>query len=252
MNSYSRQIVLFTDFGPAGPYIGQMESVLRNLAPHADVINLISNAPAANPRFSSYLLSALRLHFPKQTVFLAVVDPGVGGERLPVVLKADEQFFVGPENGLLNTVAVHSRETEWWKIIWKPDQCSMSFHGRDLFAPVAAKLAESFDVSKLRPIDTPNSLKGWKADFEEIIYFDHYGNAITGLRYREAMQGKQLLINGVAVNYADTFSSVNKGSIFWYQNSIGLVEIAVNRGRAQEQRNLKIGTIISVRNAHEI
>jgi len=102
----NNSIVLFTDFGPSGPYIGQMESVLLQAAPNVPVINLLSNAPTADPRLSSYLLAALRHGFPVNSIFLAVVDPGVGGTRRAVVLQADGQTFVGPDNGLLNTVAV--------------------------------------------------------------------------------------------------------------------------------------------------
>ncbi len=98
-------IVLFTDFGPAGPYIGQMESVLRQTAPNVPVINLLSNAPSADPRLSSYLLAALRHSFPVDSIFLAVVDPGVGGARRAVVLEAAGQLFVGLDNGLLNIIA---------------------------------------------------------------------------------------------------------------------------------------------------
>src|SRR5664279_2176998 len=129
-------IILFTDFGPAGPYIGQMESVLRQIAPNVPIINLLSNAPTADPRLSSYLLAALRHSFPVNSIFLTVVDPGVGGQRKAVVLQADGQTFVGPDNGLLNTVAVQGQNTQWAEITWQPEQCSMSFHGRDLFAPV--------------------------------------------------------------------------------------------------------------------
>ncbi|MDO9139608.1 MAG: SAM-dependent chlorinase/fluorinase [Methylobacter sp.] len=180
-----RQIILFTDFGPSGPYLGQMESVLRQTALNVPVINLLSNAPIADPRLSAYLLAALRHSFPVNSIFLAVVDPGVGGERKAVVLQADGQAFVGPDNGLLNTVAVQSQHTQWSEIIWRPERCSMSFHGRDIFAPIAAKLAINAADDLLRPFDR-NDLSAWPHDLAEVIYFDHYGNAMTGLRYREA------------------------------------------------------------------
>ena len=131
-------IFLFTDFGPAGPYLGQMEAVLRINAPGVDIINLVSDAPAGDPRLASYLLAALAADLPEGNVFLCVVDPGVGGERLPVALEADRRWFVGPDNGLLNTVAVRAKRVAWQIITWWPERLSASFHGRDLFAPVAA------------------------------------------------------------------------------------------------------------------
>ncbi len=235
-------IVLFTDFGPAGPYTGQVESVLRQAAPNIPVINLLSNAPTANPRLSSYLLAALRYSFPVNSIFLAVVDPGVGGERRAVVLRADGQTFVGPDNGLLNTVAVQSQDVQWSEIIWKPEHCSTSFHGRDLFAPVAARLAINAADGLLMPFKLDDLGDDWPRDLAEVIYFDYYGNAMTGLRYHEQLAGKILNINGFAIKQADTFSAVTEQQSFWYKNSSGLVEIAVNKGSAEKQLNLKLGT----------
>ncbi|MGZ4956921.1 MAG: SAM hydrolase/SAM-dependent halogenase family protein [Methylobacter sp.] len=233
-------IIFFTDFGPSGPYIGQMESVLRLTAPNVPVINLLSNAPTADPRLSSYLLAALRYSFPVNSIFLAVVDPGVGGERRAVVLQADGQTFVGPDNGLLNTVAVQSKKVQWSEIIWRPDYCSMSFHGRDLFAPIAAKLAINASDGLLQPFER-NDLSAWPEDLAEVIYFDHYGNAMTGLRYRETFSGKTLAVNGITVKQAGTFGDVEEQQAFWYKNSSGLIEIAVNKGRAEKQLDLKLG-----------
>jgi S-adenosylmethionine hydrolase len=237
-------IILFTDFGPSGPYIGQMESVLRQAAPNVPVINLLSNAPTADPRLSSYLLAALRHSFPANSIFLSVVDPGVGGERKAVVLRADGQTFVGPDNGLFNTLAVQAQKTQWSEITWKPEYCSMSFHGRDLFAPVAARLAIDATDDLLRPFER-NDLSAWPEDIEEVIYFDYYGNATTGLRYLETYVGKTLTVNGIAIKQADTFSAVEEQQSFWYKNSNGLIEIAVNKGRAEQQLNLKPGIPIS-------
>jgi hypothetical protein len=237
-------IVLFTDFGPSGPYIGQMELVLRQTAPNVPVINLLSNAPTADPRLSSYLLAALRHSFPINSIFLSVVDPGVGGERKAVVLQADGRTFVGPDNGLLSTVAVQAQNAQWSEIIWKPEHCSMSFHGRDLFAPIAAKLAINAADDLLQPFDR-NDLNAWPQDLGEVIYFDHYGNAMTGLRYHEVFSGKTLTVNGIAIKPADTFSAVEEKQAFWYKNSSGLVEIAINKGSATQQLDLKLGVQVS-------
>ena len=237
-------IILFTDFGPTGPYLGQIESVLRLIAPAAPVINLLSNAPAANPRASAYLLAALRSSFPENSIFLAVIDPGVGSERKAVVLGADGQYFVGPDNGLLNTVAVHSQKTQWFEITWKPEHCSMTFHGRDLFAPVAAKLANNAIEGLLLPISKPD-LSDWPEDLLEVIYFDYYGNAMTGLRFHAGLAGRSLTVNGKIIAPADTFSAVPEQKAFWYKNSSGLVEIAVNKGSAQQQLSLELGAHIS-------
>ncbi len=217
-----------------------MELVLRQSAPDVGVINLMCGAPSGKPRPSAYLLAAISSSFPVGSVFVCVVDPGVGGGRRPVVLKADERWFVGPGNGLLNMVAKRAEQVQWWTIEWRPKKLSTSFHGRDLFAPIAARLAKNGDMSGLRPNDGPD-LSAWPGDLLEIIYIDHYGNAMTGLRYGASLKEKRLVINDHVVSEADTFCSVPVGQAFWYQNSIGLVEIAVNQGRADEHLGLGIG-----------
>jgi hypothetical protein len=232
-------ILLFTDFGAEGPYLGQMEAALKRHAPGVDVINVVSNAPLGEPRLSSYLLASLVSHFPEDSVFLCVVDPGVGGERLPVVLQADGRWFVGPDNGLLNTVATQAQNSAWHLITWRPEHLSASFHGRDLFAPVAARIAQG-QFSDLAAWHGPD-LDGWPADIAALIYFDHYGNALTGWRYSDEEAGKTLRINNLRIPQARTFSDMPAGEPFWYCNSMGLIEIAVNLGCADAVLGLSLG-----------
>ncbi len=237
-------ILLFTDFGAQGPYLGQMEAVLRGAVPQVPVINLLSDAPMGDPRRSAYLLAALARSFPEGCVFLAVVDPGVGGERWPVALKADGRWFVGPDNGLFNTVALASTATEWRRIAWRPAAMSASFHGRDLFAPVAARLAQG-DLSWADPAPWGGpDLAAWASDLAEVIYIDHYGNAITGLRYGAELDGRVLRAGGLELRQAETFCSVAESDAFWYCNSMGLVEVAVNRGRADQHLGLALGAAL--------
>jgi S-adenosylmethionine hydrolase len=134
-------IALFTDFGLHGPYTGQMKAVLYQTASGVPVIDLFADAPAGNPKASAYLLAAYAAWFPAGTVFLCVVDPGVGGERPPLIVEADGRWYVGPGNGLFELVQRRAGAQRRWDITWQPDRLSASFHGRDLFAPVAAVLA---------------------------------------------------------------------------------------------------------------
>jgi S-adenosylmethionine hydrolase len=216
-----------------------MESVLRQLAPSTPVIHLLSDAPT-DPQLCSYLLAALRHCFPPTSIFLAVVDPGVGGARKPLVLKADGQYFVGPDNSLLNTVAVQSKQTDWWEITYRPDRYSATFHGRDIFAPVAAHLANGSADRLLKPMEQP-FVEKWRPDLHAIIYFDHYGNAMTGIRHNDSFNGQTLTVGEHTLKQAETFCSVLPAEPFWYCNSIGLIEIAVNRGRAQQRLHLHLG-----------
>jgi len=235
------RIVLFSDFGAEGPYLGQMHAVLQQQAPGTPVIDLLSNAPSGNPRLSAYLLAALRHYLPAHSIFLSVVDPGVGGPRAPVVVQADGQYFVGPDNGLFNTVAAQTQSIQCWEIDWRPRHCSMSFHGRDLFAPVAAGLATGNAAGMLQQGQLTGT-EDWPTDLPALIYFDHYGNAMTGLRYSEAFAGRKLRIAGkMVLSQADTFCALPAGQAFWYNNSIGLLEIAINQGSAREQLQLQPG-----------
>ncbi len=234
-------IGLFTDFGPNGPYLGQMEAVLRFSAPNIDIIDLINNAPLSDPWLSAFLLAAVQRNFPEHSVILCVVDPGVGGNRLPVVLHADGKWFVGPDNGLLNCVAIQAQAAQWYKIAWKPEKLSKSFHGRDLFAPIAALIALEKVSDQIECYCGP-ALKDCPSDLDAIVYFDHYGNAITGRRYTTTLDGKTIfLAGGERIPQAGTFCEVEEGRAFWYCNSSGQVELAVNKGRAQQILNLSLG-----------
>lgn len=239
-------IVLFTDFGSDGPYLGQVEAKIAQINPVCRVINLQSDAPRQDPYRSAYLLAALAREIPEGAVILGVVDPGVGGERRPVVLEADGRWFVGPDNGLFNTVAVHAVAARWFEIDWRPGQLSASFHGRDLFAPIAARLAAGTLDFERRPYAGPD-LARWQADLAEIVYIDHYGNAMSGLRYRPELRGAVLCVGGEELSEGRTFSSVPAGTPFWYCNSIGLVEVAVNCGRADTGLGLRLGSPLAWR-----
>lgn len=237
-------IVLFTDFGLEGPYTGQMKAVLRRDAPQAELIDLFADAPMGNPRASAYLLAAYAAWFPAGTIFLSVVDPGVGGERAPLIVEADGRWYVGPENGLFELVLRRAQNARCYEIAWRPASLSMSFHGRDLFAPVAAMLAQgAMPAGRERPAQRHPD---WPDDLGEIVYIDHYGNAMTGMRAGEIARDAVLVIGSHPIPPAATFSSVPEGAAFWYENSNGLAEIAVNRGRADHALGLTIGSRIAI------
>src|ERR1700730_14578180 len=134
-------IVLFTDFGLAGPYTGQVTAVLHQAAPGVPINQLFADAPSMRPKPAAYLLAAYGAWFPAGTVLLCVVDPGVGGARRAVVVEADGRLYVGPDNGLFDIVSRRALNPRLSEITWRPPSLSASFHGRDLFAPVAARLA---------------------------------------------------------------------------------------------------------------
>lgn len=236
-------ILLFTDFGAEGPYLGQLKTAIQRIANGVDVIDLLSNAPAGDPEASAYLLGALIPYLPLGCVVLGVVDPGVGGQREALAVRADGRWFVGPDNGLFNQVAAQSQELQWNVIDWRPDRLSATFHGRDLFAPIAARIAQGDFLWERHQRSGPH-LKQWPMECDRVIYFDHYGNAYTGRRYHAGLTGKRLLIKGRAIPEAETFCCVPPRAAFWYRNSIDLVEIAVNQGAAKTDLALEVGTPI--------
>ncbi len=236
-------IVLFTDFGVTGPYVGQMKAVLCERSPATPVIDLMHDAPAFDTRASAYLLASLVDAFPKNCVFLCVVDPGVGSQRKPLIARIDDRWFVGPDNGLFDIVARHATadsDIEWWEISWQPPRLSASFHGRDLFAPVAAMLANGDDPPGT-PLELSPDRRGWPADLEKIIYIDHFGNAMTGIRASHLDRDQLIAAGDQQLCRARTFADVAAGQGFWYENSSGLVELAVNQGRADAVLRLAVG-----------
>lgn len=245
-------IALFTDFGLEGPYTGQMKAVLHREAPGIPVIDLFADAPAANPRASAYLLAAHAQWFGAGTVLLAVVDPGVGSMRRAIVVEADGRWYVGPDNGLFELVLRYARGARCWEIAWQPEALSASFHGRDLFAPVAAMIARgdfaAGCVSAGRLVAAAATpMAEWPDDLSEIVYIDHYGNAMTGMRAAVLPRDARLDVGGREIVRARTFSDVAKGQAFWYENSNGLAEIAVNSRRADSILELRIGSAVAIR-----
>ena len=239
-------IVLFTDFGLHGPYTGQVKAVLHQMAPGVPAIDLFADAPVGNPKASAYLLAVYASWFPMGTVFLCIVDPGVGGTRPAIVLEADSRWYVGPGNGLFELVQRRATKSRSWDIDFRPEHLSASFHGRDLFAPVAATLARGQRPPGQPRGDGADRRGDWPDDLCEIIYVDHFGNAMTGLRATTLPRNTRLAAAGRVLERLRTFSDGPPGVAFWYENSNGLAEIAVNQGRADRDLGLAIGTAVEI------
>jgi hypothetical protein len=234
-------IVLFTDFGVADPYVGQLHAVLAQHAPGIPVVDLFHAVPNFDVRAGAYLLPAYARGFPEGTVFLCVVDPGVGGTRAPVMVRADGRWYLGPDNGLFSVLAHRAHQVESFAIRWRPTILSDSFHGRDLFAPSAARLARG-ELPEHEPISlvTP----AWPADLAAVLYIDHFGNGVTGLRGEVPAKDHCLQVGRHNLPYAQVFSKAPRSGAFWYVNSSGLVEIAVREGNAARRLGFRLGTAV--------
>jgi S-adenosylmethionine hydrolase len=240
-------IVLMTDFGLEGPYVGQITAVLHRRAPSIPVVNLFADLPAFNPNASAYLVSAYVKEFPAGTIFLGVVDPGVGSARRPVVVEADGKWFVGPDNGLFNVVCKRAKVVRRWIITYRPSRLSASFHGRDLFAPVASLIAKENEVPGERLNPTAQPWTSWPNDLFEVIYIDHYGNAMTGVRASQVDHNRCLALKDCVIKYAYTFSEAVPNKPFWYENSNELIEIALQKGSVSKALDLKVGDPFCIR-----
>ena len=240
-------IALFTDYSLSGPYVGQLHAVLKQQVPEIPVVDLMHDAPNFNAKVSAYLLASLIEPFQSSTVFCCVVDPGVGSERLPCIVEADGKYFVGPDNGLFTIIARRANVVKWHTISWQPEKLSKTFHGRDLFVPVAAALASNnFPECKEVNVDSKVDRYNWPHDYFALIYIDGFGNVMTGIRADSVHISTKLSVADVEFCYADHFSAVEESVAFWYRNSLGLVEFAVNCGRAADLQGMDIGQVVGV------
>lgn len=239
-------IFLFTDYGWQGPWRGQLHAVLAMRAPHRPVIDLMHDAPAFCPGAGAHLLGALADSLPPASICIGVVDPGVGTARDGVVLEADGRWFVGPDNGLFDVIAARARAARWWRIEHPPEGRARTFHGRDLFAPVAALLANGEAVPgtplAAGTMVQPGHAAG--ADRAAVIYLDGFGNAATGIRGHAAAYG-DLVVAGRRIPPVDTFADLAHWEPGWLCNSLGLVEIVANQASAAERLGLTLDTEVA-------
>lgn len=243
MASEIKAIGLFTDFGLLDSYQGEVKARLLAALPQYPVFDLMAGAPGIKPQAAAYLLAGILAHLPARMLLICVVDPGVGSERKALLLKTQGHILLGPDNGLLSQVQ-RRRGGYLFEIGWRPEQLSPSFHGRDFFAPAAAMylLGESLD---LRPMNAQEMLGAhWSSDLHEIIHIDGFGNLITGISYRDSI--REVSVQGRTLPRAVTFHEVPVGSLFWYENSTGLIEIAANQASAADLLSITPGEPVQV------
>jgi hypothetical protein len=168
----------------------------------------------------------------------------VGGKRDAIVVKADGRTFVGPDNGLLSILWQRARRRKCFRIVWRSQRLTRSFHGRDLFAPVAAALAvKRLPKRWLNAKRTPDALFD-AGDLAQVIYVDHYGNCVTGIRAQTLPRTAALRAGARVLRHARTFEDAR--GAFWYENSLGLVEFALPRGSAARTLGLRVGYAIRI------
>lgn len=257
-----RPIALLTDFGYQDAYAGVMKAVIHARLPGAVIFDLTHGVPAQSARNGALQLLSAAPFAPENTVFVAVVDPGVGSERRPIILRSGERLFVGPDNGLLWPAAAHFGEPEAWAADYAEfhlPSVGSTFHGRDVFAPVSAALAGGVDPERVgTPISNPTRLELPQPQYDgdllrgEVLLIDGFGNAVTNLRPKDLddppIEGARFGVRGVEVTGPSAcYASVEPGDSVILVGSLGYYEVAVRDGSAASALGLREGDPITAR-----
>lgn len=247
-------ITLTTDFGYQDPFVGIMKGVIATINPRAQVIDIAHGVPAQDILAGALILQNAAPYFPAGTIHVAVVDPGVGGARQPLLVESQGNYFIGPDNGVLSLVPAGTppkRIIELSNPEYQLKNISQTFHGRDIFAPAAAYLSAGVAPAQLgtplaamTQLAIPQIIRGENEWSGEIIYIDGFGNLFTNLRQRDLTGQPRLevefagrALGGLVAAYSD----VGAGQFACLWNSWGLLEIAVNGGSAQQRSGAKLG-----------
>ncbi len=261
----STTIALLTDFGFRDSYVGVMKGVIRSICRSADIVDLSHNIMPQDVAEAAFVLSASYRYFPTGTIFVCVVDPGVGTDRAVLCMRAAGKVFLAPDNGLLSVIEEEAGREEVRRVseqrYWLAEPSS-TFHGRDIFAPVAAHLAQGVEIEKLGPVQRyirklrlPKPIRAADGSLRgEIIYIDQFGNLITNIRgstlsgedegpdEQVRVRVKRREVQGLAGAYADR----EAGELLALVGSSGYLEIAVNQGSAAELLGCEKGDSVTL------
>jgi S-adenosyl-L-methionine hydrolase (adenosine-forming) len=258
-------IGLFTDYGWDDPYVAQLKGVMLTINPGARLLDITHSVTPFNITEGSWLLDQCAEEFPSGTIFVAVVDPQVGTERDPILVETTKgKYFVGPDNGLFTQVIAHEGISRAWKLdkpqFFRAGEVSHTFHGRDIFGPVAAHLAMGTDPDRLgTPIKTMISLPDRAPTLNgglitaEVLHIDRFGNVILNLPSDGDVAAKLKEGNLVKISIGKesysaplvkTYGEVEKGRLLLLYGGSGLLEIGMNQGSAAKQLKVEPGTTV--------
>jgi S-adenosylmethionine hydrolase len=249
-------VSLLSDFGLVDPYVGVMKARVLAEAPSASLVDLTHDVDPGDVRGGAFLLAQATPWFPDGAVHLAVVDPGVGTARRAVAVEAEGGFFVGPDNGLF-TLALAGRRIRRAVVLPVGRGASPTFHGRDVFAPAAGRLATGAPIESLgRPagrlltLDWPSPRRRGATTVGEVVHVDRFGNLVTNLRTIDNGRGDggELSVGGFHTKQVfRTYGDVNHGQPLALRGSHGFIEIAVRDGSAAAVLGVARGDKIVVR-----
>ncbi len=257
----SQIITLTSDFGLQDQYVSAMKAVMLGITPDVRLIDISHDIPAQDIMAGAWVIRNSAFLFPKNTVHLVVVDPGVGTDRNPIALKIEDQYFVGPDNGIFSLFydafdyeAVKLNKEKFWR-----EERSRTFHGRDIFAPVAAHLSNGTSLKEVGdqvselvtyhwavPIGDKDGLQGW------VVHIDRFGNLITNISENliEDVIGRRkvrIYVGNTMIDHlVNTFGDVEDGDPAAFIGSSGMLEIGINKGNAAKLLSVDKGAQVSL------
>jgi len=254
-----------TDFGEDDYFVASLKGIIYRINPLARIINITHRVPSFDIAIGSFILFSCYRYFPVPTIFLVVVDPGVGSVRKILLAKTEKYFFIAPDNGVLSQV-FEAERIEQMREVTNPQfflhEISHTFEGRDKMAPVAAWLSKGVSCSEFGPevksyarIKVQKPLIKGKEIFGHIIYIDKFGNLISNvhermlnhLREEEGKNTFTLQVGGVEIDsFLQSYSSGERGEFLVIIGSLGLVEVAAREASAQRKLRVKVGDRIKI------
>lgn len=252
-------ITLTTDFGTWDGYVGAVKGVILSLNPGAEIVDISHEIPHQNIMAAAFCLFNSCSFFPEGTIHVAIVDPGVGSKRKALLIQTERYFFIGPDNGIFSLVlrqerlkkTIHLNNPKYFLGRQAP-----TFHGRDIFAPVAAYLSLGVKLDEFGPtlpkivrLSLPRIEKRRGRIIGQIIHIDNFGNLVSNVTAQELSKIKKFKIrvrNRIISRLSETYSEVGKGKILAYQGSSGFLEVGIREGNAGLKLGVKIGDKIEI------
>jgi S-adenosylmethionine hydrolase len=256
-------ITLTTDFGLADPYVAEMKGVILSISPHSSIVDISHDIEKFNVRMAAYTLASAAPYFSEGTVHVAVVDPGVGMKRRVILIQTQQAFYIGPDNGVLVLAARSQGIEHVFKITnprFKLPVVSNTFHGRDIFAPVAAHLSKGVqpaefgpEIQRISRAPFARIVRGKNMLIGEVLHTDGFGNVITNFP-RDELQSTgaksridvKLKSRKMTLKLCKSYAEVNKKEALAMVGSHGFLEISVNQGDAAASLKVKVGDKITL------
>lgn len=253
-------ITLTSDFGYTDSYVAQMKGVILNINPSTTITDITHNINKFNILMGAFILASTTSYFPKGTIHVAVVDPGVGTKRRAIVIQTKKAYFIGPDNGLLLLAAEHQGILSIHELTnpkFRLPEISGTFHGRDVFAPAAAYIEKGVKPERFGPkVDEPvrpefarvKQVKG--STVCRVLHVDSFGNIITNMGKSDVPKTETLNLNfsdtELKLKLKKTYGETKLNEPLVLIGSHGFLEIALNRGNAAEKYQAKVGMEITV------